>query len=399
LDSSFTVIGEVDARVWSHTDLNQVSERPMNDRREPYVSITGAEWEALCERGRKVIAASDAGQPPKKADLERLLFAAANRWEVAVMIGWGFLDGSHPSQTNLDVINRAAMLSLPGGVYAYQIEAETLNPADGSIQSIPSVAFIVDTAPMPALSSPVVTLSGSPLCESRLVHRIDVGPSPSSPYFYSEDPMETAYCQSQYRFETDNVFNECLFTRPMASDSALTGEKFDPQPEIGSSWRNELLEVRGKTLCRTRAFDFKIPFYDCEVWLEVAVGDHWDRYLTCPPTTPAAPKLDYKGLAPMLGSATCDGKARSATLDILKGSRWTADRLARVSGRIEFLARRPDVTIFDLRAKAGPPFLTADDNWGALITPPPTEAQQEMLALHCENQRICSNSRRSYLRS
>jgi len=212
----------------------------------------------------------------------------------------------------------------------------------------------------------------------QLSKKVDIGKLPDQPVISKEDAREAVYCNVGYELDTDNACNEVMFTSPWALDSH--GDTFKEVGEFGSSFGDRTAIVSGFKVVTRRDFNFEIPFVDSRVWLKVAVGDHWDRYLKCPPTDEELPRLRYRGRALPLDKAVCNGKDRTVTLDLLADKTWKADRIARLlNGRIELLSKTPGVEKKELKVGSGPPFLMEDRSWGAIIDPVPSLSDQGIL--------------------
>lgn len=374
LDVATTIIAEVDARIWVGKNLKDLSRRLSNPQGESYVTITEADWDPLVAAGKRVIAAHDSGSAAAQPDIDRLIFSSAQKWEVALLMGLGFLDGEHPPGPGYDKIREPEMLSSGGSqIFAYQVEAVMPAGAD----SWKSSAFFVTPEPMPLLTSPKASVSKPPMAESVLVNSIDIGAKPEEPIRTSL-PEEKVRCTVEYKLETTNTFVERLLVTSMASASAITGEAFVSVGEA-NVW-SEPPWVIGFAKTSTSFQDIAIPFYDSEVWIGIAVADYWDRLLDCPRTKGLLPKLTYRAHALALEKATCISPQKRAVLDILPQMDWRADNLARyANGRIEFMARYTDLERLQLEAKVGPAFLYENRSWATIVYPPVPPTEQGIL--------------------
>lgn len=374
LDVTTTIIAQVDARIWISKSLKDISSRLSNLNSESYVSISEADWDPLVAVGKRVITAHDSGAVAAQADIDRLIFSSAQKWELALLMGFGFLDGEHPPGSGYDKIRKTEMLSSSGSqVFAYQVEA--LMPAGADTWK--SSAFFVTPEPMPLLTAPKVLVSKSPVAEGILVNSIDIGAKPEQPT-RTNPPAEKVRCSVEYKLEATNAFVERLLVTPMASASTITGEAFVSVGEV-SAW-SEAPWVIGLARTSTSFQDFAIPFYDSEVWIGVAVADYWDRLLDCPRTKGLLPKLAYHAHALALQKATCNSPQKRVVLELLPLVDWRADRLARyANGRIEFMARYTDLERMKLEVKVGPAFLYENRSWAAIVYPPVNSTEQGIL--------------------
>ncbi len=374
LDVATTIIAKVDARIWTSKDLKDLCRRLSNPQGESYVTVTEADWDPLAAAGKRVIAAHDSGSAAAQTDIDRLIFSSAQKWEIALLMGLGFLDGEHPPGPGYDKINQPEMLSSSGSqVFAYQVEAVMPSGAD----SWRSSAFFATPEPMPLLTTPKVLVSKPPVAESVLVNSIDIGAKPEEP-IQTSPPEEKVRCTVEYKLETTSAFVERLLVTSMASASTITGEAFVSVGEV--SVGSEPPWVIGFAKTSTSFQDLAIPFYDSEVWIGIAVADYWDRLLDCPRTKGLLPKLTYRAHALALEKATCISPQKRAVLDLLPQMDWRADKLARyANGRVEFMARYTDLERLHLEAKVGPAFLYENRSWATIVYPHVPSTEQEIL--------------------
>lgn len=382
LDVQISKIAVIDARKWIQTSLANIGQRLSTKEGKPFVTIGADEWDEVRRRGASVVQASDAGNRPSEADLNFLLLAASTRWEVATLIGWGFLDGEHPPGKGLDQIDEKAMITQSPGIYGYQVEAQ-IKSVGGLDSSLLSSAFFAVPEPMAGLSAPEVRLlAPGPICEVQRRNKVDKEVFLNSPNISKENDREAIFCSVGYELSTDNLCNEVMFTSPRALDSQLTGDKFKELGEFRTSLDGPIPFAPSFKLTTRRNFDFEIPFIDSKVWLEVGVGDHWDRYLKCRPTNQELPQLRYSGSAPPLDKAVCKGKEQTVTLDLLGNETWKADRIARVlhdKSHIEVLAKAFGVEKKELKVRIGRPALMESHSWGAIVESDISQLDQSIL--------------------
>ncbi|MFG0611601.1 hypothetical protein [Delftia sp. WSY_14] len=363
------LLATIDARAWVNSDLGVISERFANSAGHSSVSLDANDWQMLRTAGDRVIQAHDTGLPVPRQELDSLNARAAMRWEAALLMGWGFMDGEHPASPAVDQI--AIPLMMPKGtkgIFGYQIIAEFDDSAAIPARTALSNPFFVSASPLASLSPPRAKLLSAPVAEGRWVNEVTPGSVPYQPTFDSKG-QETVQCQVAYELETENTANERVLLTPTASASAITGTSFEPIGDLGAGAGDPPTFISGFVAVSERWLDFEIPFYDSVVGAGVTVRDAWDRRLACPGLAPLAPSIKYYGLPPSLESAKCDGVSGLATLALASIPRWSADALAtHMRGDITLLARNPKVTQAEVSLRIGPPFLQTRGRWGAIMS-------------------------------
>ncbi len=380
LDLSFKVIGTVDARAWVGATLAAASERFANPVGEAYVSLTSSDWDALAQRGAHVIQQHDAGGPSKPEDVDVLFAAAAARWDAATLMGWGFLDGEHPAHLTLDKIDTASMMTAgTKGLYGYQVVAE-FDLSDGRApHMVRSSMQFVSSAPEGVLTPAAVRALSSPRATVHVRNAIVPGPTPDHPDVVSK-PEEQVFCRSSYFLATSNIANERIRITPMASASVLSGDVFETVGTFEQGAGDPIVRVVGLERRITRSFDYKVPFVDATVWLDITIGDGWDRHVHQGATGPKSMVFDYDGAAPPLAKAICDSQNCAVELTLDPSPPWIADVVARLAGgQVETMARNPSTTRVEIKVNAGPPFLRTGQTWGATIDPAPNAVDREKL--------------------
>lgn len=354
----FVRIGTVDARVWVKETLQDIARRVARSDDSVLLMTDEAIWDALRQFGQRIITAHDAGAPLGDETLA-LKTAAALQWEVAALIGWGFVDGEHSPSNRYDEILEDRMLQGPSdAVFAYQVVAHFAD-GTGELQSSP---YFVRVLPLPALTAPSIRTIKPPTVTLESVsegaisgERVIEYPVAADLGFQQPSDLDECTCKAFYEIENDNAWVETISTTPYASDSALTGDKFEPRGDYVSGVDDgEPPVFRKRSQFERRRFSFEVPFVDSTVWLKVEARDHWDRSLACPDTPPILPELDYAGRSISLKEATCDSPARTAFLALDDRLPWRADRLARMSGaQVELLGRRPNVPALAIDGRIG----------------------------------------------
>jgi hypothetical protein len=153
-----------------------------------------------------------------------------------------------------------------------------------------------------------------------------------------------------------------------ATASTITGESFNEVGEFAGDGIARPISFRGLSRVESRDHTFKVPFFDCDVWLEIAAADQWDRRLKPTSTQPLQPSIDYKGLCVPLSNAKCDGTLGTATLTLDTSGAWTADPLARFCGaQISFLLKKPELTPLEADITIFPASPVGDGTWSAAI--------------------------------
>lgn len=359
-------IGTVDARVWVNETLQDIVRRVARGDGSVRLTIDEAMWDQLQQLGQRVISAHDANGPLDEEVLA-LNVATALQWEVAALVGWAFIDGEHSSQNTYDEIVENMMLRQPSdSVFAYQVVAHFANGA-GELKSAPS---FVRASTMPMLSAPSIrpieppTVTLQSVSEGAISGEDVEYPSAWDLGFSEAADIDECTCKAFYEIKNDNAWAEVISTTPYASDSALTGERFEPHGDyIAGIDDQEPPVFRKLSQFERRRFSFEVPFVDSTVWLKVGARDHWDRSLSCADTPPLLPALNYAGLSISLKKATCDSPARTALLVFDDQLPWKADRFARLNGsQIDLLGRRPNVAAIEVAGRIGG--LSPHHSWG-----------------------------------
>lgn len=380
LDIATQRIATVDARVWPTLELDRVAERLMNLGGESFVTLDKVDWLSLCQHGNTAMAACDAHDVIGQTTLGALNLSAAARWEAALLMGWGFLDGEHPPGSGIDDIVSAAMTTAPSNaIFAYQVLAEFDMPDGAPPEVVESTPFFVRARPEAVLSTPNARIAVPPVAELITCSQIAPGPAPDQPLNggHIDDCVQ---CRVSYLVETDNVANERIQMQPLATPSIATGEAFNPIGVIGPGPNDPPTAIDGMFATSERRFDFRIPFFDSAVGAGLTVTDSWDRRLACADLPLLVPTIRYRGAAPQLASAQCDATSGLATLTLSEKLHWWADVLARFAhGQIEVWMRNPQVEQFEWSASAGLPFLQPGGTWGTVIVPPPSQEAQGLL--------------------
>lgn len=364
-DLGFVRIATLDARAWIDASLAEVSERMASHALPPFVTISDSEWQNLQQRGRNVVSALDAASPPPPLDFNYLQLGIARRWEIASLVGWGFLDGEHVAAPRLDRIDSAAMLTATAsGVYAYQIVAESGTSEQWKLSDI----ALTLARPMPRLTGATVRPLSPPRTRAELVNRVDQVPAGTLPPF--APPMEQTYCTSSWQITARAPYAERVFTAPRATDSQIIRERVEDAGEFAADGARRPAIFRGMDRVELRDHVFPVPFYDSNIWLTVATGDHWDRRIAQAPTPPIQPEIAYQGRCIALSGGSCDPARGTAelSLDIAAHPDWTADRLATFRrATIELLIKNPEFEqlVADVLLFAASP--AKGGSWSAVI--------------------------------
>lgn len=354
----FIRIGSVDAQVFVNETLQDIGRRVARVDDSVLLKTDEAIWNAMRQVGQVIISAHYAGQPLDD-EVMALKAAAALQWEVAALIGWGFIDGEHSSSNRYDEIHENEMLQHPvDGVFAYQVVAH-FGGGDDFLKSSP---YFVRALPLPELTAPSIRTIEPPTVTLESVSEGAISgdhvikyPLPADLGFGQANDLEECTCKVFYEIENDNTWVETICTTPYASDSVMTGEKFESGGDYVSGVDDAEPPVfRNLSQFEHRRFSFEVPFVDSTIWLKVEARDHWDRSLACPDSLPLLPGLDYAGRSISLKEARCDSPARTTLLALDDRLPWKADRLARLSGAyVELLGRRPNVPAVELDGRIG----------------------------------------------
>ncbi|TCL89556.1 hypothetical protein C8J38_11247 [Rhizobium sp. PP-WC-2G-219] len=377
-DIGFQAIARLDARAWLNASLSDASERMASEQLPPFVTITDSEWQALQQRGNNVMSALDARAVPTPQEMNYVQLATALRWEIAALVGLGFLDGEHVAAPHLDGIDLASMLTPDAdGVYAYQIVAES--NTDDQWSRFSDIALTV-ARPMPALIGASVRVVSSPTTRGELVNHLSE-PVPAQSPRTTSPAAERAYCTSNWQITTRAPYAERVFTIPRAADSQIVADQVEVAGEFSADGARRAAEFRGMERIEHRDHAFPVPFYDSDIWLTLATGDYWDRRIAQRPTQPIQPEVVYEGRCIELASGTSDSVQRAvqASLDLNANPGWTADRFATFArATIELLIKKPALEELSADVKLYAASPVAGGTWRAVIE---TDLTTDALAL------------------
>lgn len=365
-DIGFARIATVDARAWLNAALVEVSERMASDQLPPFTTINDQEWEELQQRGRDVITALATETPPLPLDINYLQLGIATRWEIASLVGWGFLDGEHVAAPRFDRIDRTAMLTPAShGIYAYQIVAE-FDASDRQVRSDIALTF---ARPMPALTPATIQSLAPPVTRSELINYIDQFAAGETPQAFAA-PIERTRCMSNWQITVRAPYAQRVFTSPRASDSQINPNQVDIAGEFSADGLRRPVIFRGMERIELRDHSFPVPFYDSDIWLLFATGDYWDRRVAHSLTPPIQPEIDYRERCIGLSGGTTNSALRTVqvNLDLVSNPSWTADTFSTFArGTIELLIKCPelDELAIDVILYAASP--TPGGNWRAII--------------------------------
>lgn len=381
----FIRIGAVDARVFVNETLHGITPRVARADNSVLLNTDEAIWSALQQVGQTIISAHEAGQPLDNDEAMALKTAAALQWEVAALIGWGFIDGEHSPSNHYDEVIENEMLQQPAdSVFAYQVIAH-FGGGDDYLKSSP---YFVRALPLPGLTAPSIRTIDLPTVTLESVSEGAITgdqvinyPVAADLGFVQSSDEDECTCKAFYEIENDNAWGETISTTPNASDSEMTGGRFQPHGEYVSGVDDAEPPVfRRLSQFERRRFSFEVPFVDSTVWLKVEARDHWDRSLACPNTLNLLPVLDYAGRSIALKEARCDSPARTTLLSLDNRLPWKADRLARLSGaHVELLGRRPNVPSVALVGRIGGLSPHHVGGWGAEVRSALDQAQRDKL--------------------
>jgi hypothetical protein len=341
-DLNFARIATLDARAWLAASLDEVSDRMASELLTPFVTIADREWQDLQQRGRVVVAALDAGSPPPLLELNFLKLGIAMRWEVASLVGWGFLDGEHVTSPRFDLIDSVAMLTpAESGAYAYQIVADFEGSDHWAERS--DIALTL-ARPMPALVGAEVRPLAPPKSRGELVNQIDQGMVGAQRAFAT--PVERTFCASSWLITARAPYAERVFTSPRSADSRIIQPNVEEAGEFSADGARRPSMFRGMERLELRDHSFSVPFFDSDIWLTLATGDHWDRRVTQAATPPIQPEIEYHGRCIGLSGGKCDPTRETAELSLDQAAEpgWTADPLATFArATIELLVKDPEL--------------------------------------------------------
>lgn len=372
LDIPFEAIAIVDAQAWLGNSLSAVSERLTTRAGDPYVGLDAASWSKLQVAGRAILNAQSSGKPLPGDAVNAFLCAGAVRWEAAVLMGLGFIDGEHPAAPTIDNIIPGKMLAdADDQVYAYRVIAELVG-SDGSKMHIPSVPCFTQASLSPQLLPVDCRSRLAPISKGVLTNLIDIGPTPTEPKV--GQPEQRVFCSTSWEIEAKTAIDEVIFTRPVGTDSALLPGAFQDPGEFVSGSNPFLLRFRGLVQLQQRDLQFEVPYFDSDVGLDLTAGDTWDRRKKLAAIPKVHPEIEYRGDCIPVGAAVCDGNLGvdglgkvSITLD--QNIPWKADPLAsNGDGKITLFMRDPAIPLFEADVMIGPASPNSEGNYSAEIT-------------------------------
>lgn len=359
------LIGDLDARAYLTSTLDEVGLRYATAGGTPFNSLDDASWEQVVLSGRAVAASIDAGSPAPEKSLQGIEAAAGLSWEVAALIGWGFLDGEHPADPPpFDKL--AGMLPAPSNdVYAYQIVA-----IDNSGKELDrSSFFFARVSSLDVLQEPSARLASEPTVRLQIVNVVDKGPTDDSPIIHPVPQDEEAYVDSAYNFLHSTAADTVEVT-PFAGPSEITGDTFTPFDryvfaDAAGPVQFEKLEAK-----REIKLDYSVPYVDSAVWVEACAADQWDRRSTTLKTPEVSPEFKYSDdcLPPVKASYVPPGQV---TVEFEDDGKWRADRITAFSkskGTIDVKMKHPDVDAAIVAVRIGPAFVHEGSVWATNVS-------------------------------
>jgi hypothetical protein len=378
LSYEFKPIAEIAAAIWPRLTLDEAAERVTNAAGLPFLSLEHGVWDELRALGSSVEQAIDAEAKAPSA-ITGLALIAATQFEAAALMGWGFVDGDHALMPSLDTIWGPLLTAPSDEIYVYRVQAR-LQPAVGdAVVAYSSWAFAL-TSLAPTLIKPRCTVASLPVSRAELTNAVRPGPAPDKPEVYAL-PALGVTCTGQWILASDPYMVDCVVTRPLAEDSAITGQPYVPAGSFLSGPNRSPRTLRGNSLIEQREHRFYIPYFDSDVCCEAEAWDFWDRRLAGGSAKMIQPLIDYTGTALPLHTAQClapdmpSGAVFNLALD--QTLAWVADPLAVYSGAtIALFMRNPSLTPAEDDVELGPPSPTSEGQWSADIRSP--LAQEEL---------------------
>ncbi len=223
----FIKIGTVDARVFVKETLQDIARRVARVDDSVLLKTDEAIWGALRQVGQGIIRAHDAGQPLDDETIA-LKTAAALQWEIAALIGWGFLDGEHSPSNGYDDVRENEMLQQPSdSVFAYQVVAH-FSGWDDNPKSSP---YFVRALPLPALTAPSIRTIKPPTVTLESVSEGAISgdhvikyPSAADLGFEQSSDLEECTCKAFYEIENDNACVETISATPYGGYAEIRGK-------------------------------------------------------------------------------------------------------------------------------------------------------------------------------
>ena len=371
VDLPFQEIARIDPNCWTASGIADLGERIANAAGEPFRSIREGDWDSLHDRGREVERLLAAGEDDRNGVIAGLRLMAETSFEVAALIGCGFVDGEHPAAPRLDAIRLQDMLGAADGrVYAYRVQV-ALQADGGAVSNLRSTICFAQASPMSALSDPHCAAVAAPIARSEVVNaRPTTAPlNPVRPGGTTEDRV---VCKGAWRLSSRLPFDEVVATRPVASASGITGEPFEDRGTFLSGANLPPRTVVGNDLVEIRELRFDIPFFDSDVGLVSEVRDFWDRRKAGGRPVMVRPQVDYSGSALPLAGAACrpprGGSPAGADLSLDTTLAWRADRLAAASdAKLVLMMRDPARSPAEADVEVGPASPADDGHWMAIL--------------------------------
>ncbi len=355
-------IAVIDARAWLTARFTEVAERMSGQSHPPFVTISPQDWRELQGHARVLVQAIDQGVPLPMRELQHVELALASRWEIAALAGFAYLDGEHVAHPRFDKINTPAALAGPSDrVYGYRVVTDFRRSGAPDAQS--DVAF-ARTRPMGLLSEARVVQRSAP--RSRLVEVNQIDPVPGGGLGAPQPPVSRTVCSSSWTVETTAPYVEQVLMTPQASTSQITGGKFVDPSEFQTGDDATPPSFRGFDRIAQREHTFNVPYLDSDIWMNLAVGDCWDRRLAQAPTPKAQPDIDYEGHCLPLASGNCDPAKGTAALELVHDLAWRADSLAAFAkARIQLLFKEPTLEQLEADVTVFAPSPALDGHWRA----------------------------------
>ena len=365
----FHPIAELAADIWPRLPLAKAAERVTNSAGHAFLTISDGDWNEFCGAGRKLDDYLDNGTEVDPEIEAAISLMAATRFEAAALIGWGFVDGEHVAAPKLDHIQGPLLSTPDDSIYAYRISAVVRRNGLSEHRETSAVAF-TKSSQAPMLTDATCSLIERPISRAELANYVRPGPEPTKPDRYAP-PEDRVVCRGTWRVQYDLPGVEFAATRPVAEDSAITKVGFVDRGYQFSGFNRPPKEVRGNRAIEPREHRFEVPYFDSDVGCEVEAGDFWDRRLKGPAAHLTPPRVEYRGEAAPIETATCIATSRGAatlTVALAKVPEWKPDSLAKWAGaELAFYMRRldPEFAPEEEDVEAGPPSPTKDGQWSA----------------------------------
>ncbi|MBK8467554.1 MAG: hypothetical protein IPL32_17195 [Chloracidobacterium sp.] len=304
-----------DARAFLNSDLEEVAKR-LGFTSTDLIDFDGFDWNEFKDTcGRALQCEVDSWT--------KMQLVLAEIWEVAVLAGFGIIDGDLNETPLSDELGSQLTKPADNGTFFYTAEIE-VEKLDGSTSWEYCCAIVRPLAL--SLNSPSYRSENGISVRSRLLQQGEVTKNSSGSDEIKTIGEATVYaCEGVIEAEFSYGYHQTLDVLPVPSKSILAKRDAEPQPKhsnrlFDSRDGSPLVRWDGLTISKALYTDFEAPFVDANVKFEISTRDQWGRAIETPGFGPLDLDLIYDSLAPTVKQGMCDAGRATVALIILESS-------------------------------------------------------------------------------